>query len=137
MIGRVKTYEAIIKGENIPEPGIPESFKVLLKELQSLALDVRVLKDDGSEVKLIESVDYGDTDMRHILDDDRRFGGKNDASRRELERAGFTAKEVVNGEEIDSDLMESVEETQDDAADDFGDTDDPLETGFSSDEFDE
>ena len=137
VIGRVKTYEAIIKGENIPEPGIPESFKVLLKELQSLALDVRVLKDDGSEVKLIESVDYGDTDMRHILDDDRRFGGKNDASRRELERAGFTAKEVVNGEEIDSDLMESVEETQDDAADDFGDTDDPLETGFSSDEFDE
>ena len=98
---------------------------------------MRVLKEDGSEVKLIESVDYGDTDMRHILDDDRRFGGKNETSRQELERAGFSAKEVVNGEEIDSDLMDGVEETLDDSADDFGDTDDPLETGLSSDDYDE
>ena len=52
VVGRVKTYEAIIKGENIPEPGIPESFKVLLKELQSLGLDVRVLRDDGTEVEM-------------------------------------------------------------------------------------
>ena len=58
VIGRVKTYEAIIKGDNIPEPGIPESFKVLLKEFQSLALDVRVLKDDATEVAIPESVDY-------------------------------------------------------------------------------
>ena len=57
VVGRVKTYEAIIKGENIPEPGIPESFKVLLKELQSLGLDVKVLKDDNTEVHLLESVD--------------------------------------------------------------------------------
>ena len=64
VVGRVKTYEAIIKGENIPEPGVPESFKVLLKELQSLALDVRVLRDDNTEVKIMESVDYGETDHR-------------------------------------------------------------------------
>ena len=63
----MKTYEAIIKGENIPEPGIPESFKVLLKELQSLGLDVRVLKEDGSEVELAETIDYGDTDIRRSL----------------------------------------------------------------------
>ena len=54
VVGRVKTYEAIIKGDNIPEPGIPESFKVLLKELQSLGLDVRVLKDDDTEVEIME-----------------------------------------------------------------------------------
>lgn len=65
MVGRVKTYEAIIKGENIPEPGIPESFKVLLKELQSLALDVKVLREDNTEVEIMETVDYGDTDYRY------------------------------------------------------------------------
>ena len=97
---------------------------------------MRVLKDDGSEVKLIESVDYGDIDMRHILDDDRRFGGKNEASRTELEQAGFSAKEVVNGEEVDSTLMEEVEETMEEPADDFGDTDDPLEM-FPADDFNE
>ena len=68
VIGRVKTYEAIIKGENIPEPGIPESFKVLLKELQSLGLDVRVLKDDMTEVEIMENIDYGETDMRSIIE---------------------------------------------------------------------
>ena len=67
VVGRVKTYEAIIKGENIPEPGIPESFKVLLKELQSLALDVRVLRDDNTEVEIMETVDYGETDLRSII----------------------------------------------------------------------
>ena len=64
VIGRVKTYEAIIKGDNIPEPGVPESFKVLLKELQSLGLDIRVLRDDMTEVEIMENVDYGETDMR-------------------------------------------------------------------------
>ena len=63
VVGRVKTYEAIIKGENIPEPGIPESFKVLLKEMQSLGLDIRVLRDDNTEVEIMETVDYGDTDL--------------------------------------------------------------------------
>ena len=68
VIGRVKTYEAIIKGDNIPEPGVPESFKVLLKELQSLGLDIRVLRDDMTEVEIMENVDYGETDMRHIIE---------------------------------------------------------------------
>ena len=131
VIGRVKTYEAIIKGENIPEPGIPESFKVLLKELQSLALDVRVLKDDGSEVKLIESVDYGDTDMRHILDDDRRFGQQNDTSRASLEQAGFSTKEVVDGEEVDSELPDTGVVFSDDIEDDYGDTDDEVADSFA------
>ena len=71
VVGRVKTYEAIIKGDNIPEPGIPESFKVLLKEFQSLALDVRVLKDDQTEVELGETLDYGDDNVRAVIEGDR------------------------------------------------------------------
>ena len=72
VVGRVKTYEAIIKGDNIPESGIPESFKVLLKELQSLGLDVRVLREDHTEVEIMESVDYTDSDYRFDLDHDSR-----------------------------------------------------------------
>ena len=72
VVGRVKTYEAIIKGDNIPEPGIPESFKVLLKELQSLGLDVRVLRDDQTEVEIVETIDYGDTDYRYEMEGDRK-----------------------------------------------------------------
>ncbi len=68
--GRVKTYEAIIKGDNIPAPGIPESFKVLLKEFQSLALDVKVLKDDQTEVDLGEAFDYNDTNMKSVIEGD-------------------------------------------------------------------
>ena len=88
VVGRVKTYEAIIKGENIPEPGVPESFKVLLKELQSLALDVRVLRDDNTEVKIMESVDYGETDLRHIIEGDRKYRDENESFRDH----GFTEK---------------------------------------------
>ena len=73
VVGRVKTYEAIIKGENIPEPGVPESFKVLLKEMQSLGLDVQVLRDDGTEVEMNENIDYGDTELRAMLEGERRF----------------------------------------------------------------
>ncbi len=73
VVGRVKTYEAIIKGENIPEPGIPESFKVLLKELQSLGLDIRVLREDNTEVEVMESVDYSDTEYRYEMDDNRNY----------------------------------------------------------------
>ena len=104
VIGRVKTYEAIIKGDNIPEPGIPESFKVLLKELQSLALDVRVLRDDNTEVEIMESVDYGDTNLNHIIEGDRY-------SDREDERFGdygFSKKEF-DGEEM-VDVEEDEEE---------------------------
>jgi len=107
VVGRVKTYEAIIKGDNIPEPGIPESFKVLLKELQSLALDVRVLRDDNTEVKIMESVDYGDTNLNHIIEGDRY-------SDREDERFGdygFSKKEF-DGEEM-VDVEEDEEEEED------------------------
>ncbi len=72
VVGRVKTYEAIIKGDNIPEPGVPESFKVLLKELQSLGLDVRVLRDDQTEVEIMETIDYGESDYRYEIEGDSR-----------------------------------------------------------------
>ena len=72
VVGRVKTYEAIIKGDNIPEPGVPESFKVLLKELQSLGLDVRVLREDQTEVEIIETIDYGESDYRYEIEGDSR-----------------------------------------------------------------
>jgi DNA-directed RNA polymerase subunit beta len=68
VVGRVKTYEAIIKGDNIPDPGVPESFKVLLKELQSLGLDVRVLREDNTEVEIMESVEYSDSDYGYELE---------------------------------------------------------------------
>ena len=106
VVGRVKTYEAIIKGENIPEPGVPESFKVLLKELQSLALDVRVLRDDNTEVKIMESVDYGETDLRHIIEGDRKYRDENESFRDH----GFTEKEFV-GEELED--VEQDEEPDD------------------------
>ncbi|SHN58785.1 DNA-directed RNA polymerase subunit beta [Butyrivibrio hungatei DSM 14810] len=70
VVGRVKTYEAIIKGDNIPEPGVPESFKVLLKELQSLGLDIKVLREDNTEVEIMESVDYTDSDYRYEIEGD-------------------------------------------------------------------
>jgi DNA-directed RNA polymerase subunit beta len=73
VVGRVKTYEAIIKGENIPQPGIPESFKVLIKELQSLALDVKVLDENDNEVELKESIDYGETNFNAILNDNKNY----------------------------------------------------------------
>ena len=72
VVGRVKTYEAIIKGDNIPEPGVPESFKVLLKELQSLGLDVRVLRDDQTEVEIMETIDYGENEYRYEIEGDSR-----------------------------------------------------------------
>ena len=108
VVGRVKTYEAIIKGENIPEPGIPESFKVLLKELQSLALDVRVLRDDNTEVEIMENVDYGETDLRHIIEGDRKYRDENES----FGDHGFSEKEFV-GEELED--VEPEEEQDDDA----------------------
>ena len=96
VVGRVKTYEAIIKGENIPEPGIPESFKVLLKELQSLALDVRVLRDDNTEVEIMETVDYGETDLRSIIE-----GKKYRDEKESFGAHGFTEQEFV-GEELEN-----------------------------------
>ena len=112
VIGRVKTYEAIIKGENIPEPGIPESFKVLLKELQSLGLDVRVLRDDNTEVEIMETADYGDTNLNSIIEGDRRYHNDNES----YGKHGFTQQEFV-GEEL-----QDVEEETEDDLDDLGDT---------------
>ncbi len=115
VIGRVKTYEAIIKGDNIPEPGIPESFKVMLKELQSLGLDIKVLKDDNTEVQIMETSDYGDTDLRSIIEGDRSY-------RREEESFsdyGFS-KQEFEGEEL-----KDVEEPEEEPA--YAGLDDALE----------
>ena len=95
--GRVKTYEAIIKGENIPEPGIPESFKVLLKELQSLGLDVRVLRDDNTEVELTEDIDYSDTDLRSIIEGERRYENQEES----FGNYGYQEQEFRDGELVD------------------------------------
>ena len=99
VIGRVKTYEAIIKGDNIPEPGVPESFKVLLKELQSLGLDVRVLREDMTEVEIMENVDYGDTDMRHIIEGDSRGRDNEDYAGHGFTKQEFEGEELVDVEE--------------------------------------
>ncbi len=108
VVGRVKTYEAIIKGENIPKPGVPESFKVLLKELQSLALDVRVLKEDGTEVEIAENVDYGDTDMRSILNDERDIRPNEN-----YQSQGYQIKEHnEEGELVDVDDADEIEEAE-------------------------
>ncbi|MGN0315870.1 MAG: DNA-directed RNA polymerase subunit beta [Fusicatenibacter sp.] len=106
VVGRVKTYEAIIKGDNIPEPGIPESFKVLLKELQSLALDVRVLRDDNTEVEIMESVDYGDTNLNHIIEGDRY----SDREDEKFSDYGFSKKEFDGEDMIDVEEDEDMEE---------------------------
>ena len=110
VVGRVKTYEAIIKGDNIPEPGIPESFKVLLKELQSLGLDVRVLKDDDTEVEIMENVDYGDTSLRSIIEGDRHYRNDENESFGEY---GFSKQEFEDGE-----LVDVEDDGVDEAADD-------------------
>ena len=109
VIGRVKTYEAIIKGDNIPEPGIPESFKVLLKELQSLGLDVRVLSEDGEEVHIMETSDYGDTDLRHVIEGDSR-GRRDEES---FGKHGYTKQEFSGEELVNVEEDEDIEEDED------------------------
>ncbi len=101
IVGRVKTYEAIIKGDNIPEPGIPESFKVLLKELQALALDVKVLREDDTEVELMENIDYTDTDIHSIIEGDKRFidNDKESYASMGFMRQEFDDEELVNSDE--------------------------------------
>ena len=99
VVGRVKTYEAIIKGENIPVPGLPESFKVLLKELQSLGLDVRLLKDDGTEVEISEDTDYGNTDINALLNSDRVFNNYEES----YGSMGYQKQEFKDGELVDVD----------------------------------
>ncbi|WP_200801248.1 DNA-directed RNA polymerase subunit beta [Clostridium sp. Marseille-P2415] len=122
VVGRVKTYEAIIKGENIPEPGIPESFKVLLKELQSLALDVRVLRDDNTEVQIAESTDYEETDLRSIIEGDRHYREEESFGDYGYQKQEFQDQELVNvDEEEDADGADDSFEDFDDA--DFDDSD--------------
>jgi len=125
VVGRVKTYESIIKGENIPEPGIPESFKVLLKELQSLGLDVRVLRDLGNgeteEVDMSENIDYSDVnmDLRDIIEGDPSYADKEESS---FGKFGFQTQEIKDGEFVDVDSDEEYEEEIDDSYDDsYGD----------------
>ncbi len=117
VVGRVKTYEAIIKGDNIPEPSIPESFKVLLKELQALGLDVRVLRDDNTEVEIAETIDYNETDYRYEMEGDRKYDDDYDSN--SLGEMGYQAQEFddESGELINAD-------------DDFSDDDDFADEGY-------
>ena len=149
VVGRVKTYEAIIKGENIPEPGVPESFKVLLKELQSLALDVRVLDEEGREVELKETSEYGNTNINSILGSDRDF---TEQEERNLAKIGFQRQKIENDElvadededtqteDFDDDIplddlslddLEGSDDLSDDFAEDMIETDDDLEFAMS------
>ena len=113
VVGRVKTYEAIIKGENIPEPGVPESFKVLLKEMQSLGLDVQVQREDGTEVEMTENIDYGDTELRAMLEGDRRFNDQES-----LASYGYQEQEIKDNEFVS---VESASRSADDDTDDLYD----------------
>ena len=122
VIGRVKTYEAIIKGTNIPEPGIPESFKVLLKALQSLGLDVRVLRDDDSEVEIMETSEYGETDLNAIIGNDKNFAFEDSES---FEKMGFTKQEF----DAESEELVDVEEEPSE--------EEPVFAGESAEDFDE
>ena len=101
VVGRVKTYEAIIKGDNISEPGIPESFRVLLKELQALALDVSVLDEDGNEVQMTESVDDGPTPNVNDLMNDKSYEPNTES----FESAGYR-ETTVEGLNDDSSIAD-------------------------------
>ncbi|MCI8736481.1 MAG: DNA-directed RNA polymerase subunit beta [Lachnospiraceae bacterium] len=115
VVGRVKTYEAIIKGENIPEPGIPESFKVLLKELQSLGLDIRVLREDNTEVEVMESVDYGDTDYHYEMEDNKNYSQEGESF------DGYQTQEFSQDGELQSveDEVDADEEDYYDGEEDY------------------
>jgi DNA-directed RNA polymerase subunit beta len=144
VVGRVKTYEAIIKGKNIPEPGIPESFKVLLKELQSLGLDVKLLDEDRNEVELMETSEYGNTDLNSIItgDDDRTFSAFE--NRESFAQRGFTKQEfdpekeeLVNSEEQDEEDDHYDDDEEFDDQSDFYDVDDSIDDGDGYDDDDE
>ncbi len=112
VVGRVKTYEAIIKGDNIPAPGIPESFKVLLKELQSLGLDVKVLREDQTEVEIVESIDYGESDYRYEMEGEP---GSYDREEKSLGSMGYQKQEF----DEDGELVSTDEEDEEMFEDDF------------------
>ena len=119
VVGRVKTYEAIIKGENIPESGIPESFKVLLKELQALGLDVQVLDENGEVVEIKEDIDYGDSSV-YRFEMKNNFKDYGSPDQAQLERGGFSSKEFNAAGELedvepephessDGDILEGID----------------------------
>ena len=117
--GRVKTYEAVIKGENIPDAGIPESFKVLLKELQSLGLDISVLGEDGREVELKENTEYADLSIHSIIEGESRHHGRED-----FKSAGYSEQEVKDGEFVSVDEAGNSQEDVDADYEGAGDTGD-------------
>ena len=126
VIGRVKTYEAIIKGENIPKAGVPESFKVLIKELQSLAMDIQVLDEKGNVVELKENLDDTDMNLHRLLEGDRRY---RDQEKKEFYDYGYSSQEFNSEGELE-DVQESAEleldndeeaEYDDFSSDDFSD----------------
>ena len=123
VIGRVKTYEAIIKGDNIPKPGIPESFKVLLKELQSLGLDVKVLDENREEIELMDTSEYGNTDLNSIIAGDRNFAFEEEESFGEM---GFSKQEFNEESEELIDIEDDEEEALE-LEDDFADFEDVLQ----------
>ncbi|MEG0216151.1 MAG: hypothetical protein RR685_08475, partial [Hungatella sp.] len=126
---------AIIKGENIPKPGIPESFKVLLKELQSLGLDVKVLRDDNTEVEMSENIDYGDTDLRSIIEGDKRYNQEESYANYGYQKQEFKDNELVAVEEEEEELEEELEGLEDDLdteedifdSEEIDETEDPLD----------
>ena len=125
VVGRVKTYEAIIKGENIPTPGVPESFKVLLKELQSLGLDVRLLDEEGEEVEIAEDTDYGNTDINALINSDRVFNNYEES----YGDMGYQKQEFSSDGELVSAEGEKTEDADDDYVNDdyTEDSDDDAE----------
>lgn len=129
--GRVKTYEAVIKGENIPDAGIPESFKVLLKELQSLGLDISVLGEDGREVELKENTEYADLSIHSIIEGESRHHGRED-----FKSAGYSEQEVKDGEFVS--VSDDASELQDSADADYdGDIDSGDDSSYDEDSFDD
>ena len=145
--GRVKTYEAIVKGKNIPEPGIPESFKVLVKELQSLLLDVKVLDQDDNEMELDDEDDFMnereiiagdfksmDTDYK---DDEDFVNFFDEESSKGINDEEDANEDVEDGEDFDDDIDEDIDENLDDIEEEDLDMDDDLDIGSDIDEIDE
>ena len=128
--GRVKTYEAVIKGENIPDAGIPESFKVLLKELQSLGLDISVLGEDGREVELKENTEYADLSIHSIIEGESRHHGRED-----FKSAGYSEQEVKDGEFVS--VSEDADDMQSADVDYDGDIDSGDDSSYNEDSFDD
>ena len=128
--GRVKTYEAVIKGENIPDAGIPESFKVLLKELQSLGLDISVLGEDGREVELKENTEYADLSIHSIIEGESRHHGRED-----FKSAGYSEQELKDGEFVS--VSEDAADMQSADADYDGDIDSGDDSSYNEDSFDD